>query len=91
MERDGGMRDRVGDTREASSAAPTTSLTTRTLSNTFNVGKTIRGWHLKFPGQEEHSVEEYRQRIGERNNLARSPEQDLLNAMREMLTGMALQ
>ena len=61
------------------------------MSSTFDVGRTVQGWNLNFSGQKGYSVEEFLQRVNERNNLACLPEQDLLNAMSEMLTGVALQ
>jgi len=73
------------------SAVPSTVLATRSMSSTFDVGRTVQGWNLNFSGQKGHSVEEFLQRINERNNLACLPEQDLLNAITETLTGVALQ
>lgn len=67
------------------------SYTTRSFSSTFDVGRTLRSWQLKFSGKRGYSVEEFLQRIEECNRLYNVPEPDLLNGMSEMLTEVALQ
>ena len=69
------------------SAIPTLN---STQSPRYDVGKTVRAWKVRFSGSKESCIEEFLQRVEECRRLAYISDEDLLNAMTELMTGPAL-
>ena len=55
-----------------------------------DVGRTVRQWKVRFAGEKGESIEEFIQRVEECRRLAHISDADLLNALSELLSGVAL-
>ena len=56
----------------------------------WDIGRIVRTWKIKFDGEKSSSIEEFIQRVDECRTLAHIPDEDLLNAMTELMSGVAL-
>ena len=55
----------------------------------LDVGRTVRQWNLQFTGEKGSSIEEFIERVNECRSLAHIADEDLLNAMSELTSGVA--
>ena len=62
----------------------------RALVASGDVGRTVRQWKVRFAGEKGESIEEFIQRVEECRRLAHISDADLLNALSELLSGVAL-
>ncbi|CAB0029760.1 unnamed protein product [Trichogramma brassicae] len=67
----------------------TTNAVSRTVSSQLDIGRIVRGWNLKYSGEPGDSIEEFLERVRECRRLTQLTDNDLLNAMSELLTGSA--
>ncbi|CAB0039127.1 unnamed protein product [Trichogramma brassicae] len=67
----------------------TTNTVSRTVSSQLDIGRIVRGWNLKYSGEPGDSIEEFLERVRECRRLTQLTDNDLLNAMSELLTGSA--
>ena len=63
--------------------------TTLQHSMNLDVGRTVRQWKLQFSGEKGSSIEEFIERVNECRSLAHIADEDLLNAMSELTSGVA--
>lgn len=56
----------------------------------YDVGRTVRTWKINFSGDKTSSIEEFLQRVDECRKLAHINDEDLLNSMTELMSGVAL-
>uniref|UniRef100_A0ABD2WZD8 Uncharacterized protein n=1 Tax=Trichogramma kaykai TaxID=54128 RepID=A0ABD2WZD8_9HYME len=61
----------------------------RTTSSQLDIGRIVRNWNLKYSGEPGSSIEEFLERVHECRRLTQLTDDDLLNAMSELLTGSA--
>ena len=61
------------------------------LSQRTDVGKTVRQWKVHFNGSKGSSIEEFLQRVAECRRLTPLTDEDMLDALTELLQGVALQ
>ncbi|KAL7295003.1 hypothetical protein TKK_0011606 [Trichogramma kaykai] len=61
----------------------------RTTSSQLDIGRIVRNWNLKYSGEPGSSIEEFLERVHECRRLTQLTDNDLLNAMSELLTGSA--
>ncbi|KAL7306219.1 hypothetical protein TKK_0001659 [Trichogramma kaykai] len=61
----------------------------RTTSSQLEIGRIVRNWNLKYSGEPGSSIEEFLERVHECRRLTQLTDNDLLNAMSELLTGSA--
>ena len=60
------------------------------MAQRTDIGKTVRQWKVRFNGAKGKSIEEFLQRIAECRRLTPLTDDDMLNAMTELLDGVAL-
>uniref|UniRef100_A0ABD2VSA8 CCHC-type domain-containing protein n=1 Tax=Trichogramma kaykai TaxID=54128 RepID=A0ABD2VSA8_9HYME len=61
----------------------------RTTSSQLDIGRIVRNWNVKYSGEPGSSIEEFLERVHECRRLTQLTDNDLLNAMSELLTGSA--
>ena len=53
-----------------------------------DVGRTVRQWKLQFTGEKGSSIEQFIERVNECRSVARIADEDLINPMSELTSGV---